>query len=128
MRAANGVKDPQQIYDNIKQAAIEVYPEFKQLIASKLPNPTDAADLPDLSKPGKTEKDVAADNAKIKNKIAETKILTNFWQDVQKTRVTYLQTTIFENQIAEVTKASIETASLANKYQAKFKSDLIILL
>ena len=124
MRAANGVKDPQQIYDNIKQAAIEVYPEFKQLIASKLPNPTDAADLPNLSTPGKTEKDVAADNAKIKNKIAETKILTNFWQDVQKTRVTYLQTTIFENQIAEVTKASIETASLANKYQAKFKSDL----
>ena len=124
MRAANGVKDPQQIYDNIKQAAIEVYPEFKQLIASKLPNPLDAASLPDLSRPGRTEKDVAADNAKIKNKIAETKILTNFWQDVQKTRVTYLQTTIFENQIAEVTKASIETASLANKFQAKFKSDL----
>jgi hypothetical protein len=107
MRAVNGEKNPEQIYDNIKQAAAEVYPEFKQLINSKLPSPSQV---------------VQADN--INDKISQNRLLTNFWQDVQKTRATYLQTTIFENGIAEVTKASIETASLANKFQAKFKGDL----
>jgi len=107
MRAVNGEKNPQQIYENIKQAGLEVYPEFKQLISSKLPNPSSTNTQTNLN-----------------DKLAETKLMTNFWQDVQKTRVTYLQTTIFENNIAEVTKASIETMSLANKFQAKFKSDL----
>ena len=100
MRAVNGEKDPQKIYNNIKEAGEEVYPAFKQLIQSKLPDPSQS------------------------NNFYEVKLGTNFWQDVQKTRATYLQTTIFENGIAEVTKASIETASLANKFQAKFKGDL----
>jgi hypothetical protein len=100
MRAVNGEKDPQKIYDNLKLAGQEVYPEFKQLIESKLSDPAQS------------------------NNIYEVKISTNFWQDVQKTRATYLQTTIFENGVAEVTKASIETASLANKFQTKFKGDL----
>ena len=100
MRAVNGEKDPQKIYNNIKEAGEEVYPAFKQLIQSKLPDPSQS------------------------NNFYEVKLGTNFWQDVQKTRATYLQTTVFENGIAEVTKASIETASLANKFQAKFKGDL----
>jgi hypothetical protein len=107
MRAVNGEKNPEKIYENIKQAGLEVYPEFKQLLNSKLPKPSEI---------------IKADN--VNDKISQNKLLTNFWQDVQKTRVTYLQTTIFENGIAEVTKASIETASLANKFEAKFKGDL----
>lgn len=107
MRAVNGEKNPEKIYENIKQAGLEVYPEFKQLLNSKLPKPSEI---------------IKAEN--VNDKISQNKLLTNFWQDVQKTRVTYLQTTIFENGIAEVTKASIETASLANKFEAKFKGDL----
>lgn len=100
MRAVNGEKNPEQIYQKIKQAGEEVYPEFKQLIATKLPDPNSMSD------------------------IYQAKTLTSFWQDVQRTRATYLQTTIFDNNIAEVTKASIETLSLIRKFEAKFKSDL----
>lgn len=100
MRAVNGEKNPEKIYEKIKQAGLEVYPEFKQLIATKLPNPNTMDD------------------------IYQAKTLTSFWQDVQRTRATYLQTTVFDNNVAEVTKASIETLSLIRKFDAKFKSDL----
>ena len=100
MRAVNGEKNPEKIYEKIKQAGMEVYPEFKQLIATKLPDP------------------------KTMDSIYQAKTLTSFWQDVQRTRATYLQTTIFDNNIAEVTKASIETLSLIRKFEAKFKSDI----
>ena len=100
MRAVNGEKNPEQIYEKIKQTGMEVYPEFKQLIATKLPDPATM------------------------NDIYQAKTLSSFWQDVQRTRATYLQTTIFDNNIAEVTKASIETMSLIKKFDAKFKSDL----
>jgi len=107
IRALNGEKNPSKMLENIRTSAQTIYPEFKQLLR-KLPGYT-------------------IENGKIvineKNRF-EVKTLSAFWQDFQKTRVTYLQTTIFDNNIAEVTKASIETMSLMRKFQAKFKSDL----
>ena len=100
MRAVSGEKNLPLILEKIKEASQETYPEFKQLLESKLPKGKSIANVYDL------------------------KTSTNFWQDVQRTRVTYLQTTIFENNVAEVTKASIETLSILKKFEAKFKSDL----
>jgi hypothetical protein len=100
MRAVSGEKNLLLILEKIKEASQETYPEFKQLLESKLPKAKSIANIYDL------------------------KTSTNFWQDVQRTRVTYLQTTIFENNVAEVTKASIETLSILKKFEAKFKSDL----
>lgn len=100
MRAVGGEKNPEKIYNKVKQAGETIYPEFKQLIATKLPDPNSMSN------------------------VYQAKLATNFWQDVQRTRATYLQTTIFDNGIAEVTKASIETLSLIKKFEAKFKSDL----
>ena len=107
IRAINGEKNPSKMLENIRTAAQTIYPEFKQLLR-KLPGYT-------------------IQDGKIvineRNRF-EVNTLTSFWQDFQKTRVTYLQTTVFDNNIAEVTKASIETMSLMRKFQAKFKSDL----
>jgi hypothetical protein len=107
IRAINGEKNPSKMLENIRAAAQTTYPEFKQLLKKF---------------PGYTIQD-----GKIvineRNRF-EVNTLTSFWQDFQKTRVTYLQTTVFDNNIAEVTKASIETMSLMRKFQAKFKSDL----
>jgi predicted NAD-dependent protein-ADP-ribosyltransferase YbiA (DUF1768 family) len=107
IRAINGEKNPSKMLENIRTAAQTIYPEFKQLL-QKLPGYT-------------------IEDGKIvineRNRF-EVNTLTSFWQDFQKTRVTYLQTTVFDNNIAEVTKASIETMSLMRKFQAKFKSDL----
>jgi hypothetical protein len=100
MRAVSGEKNLLSILEKIKEVSQETYPEFKQLLESKLPKGESIANIYDL------------------------KTSTNFWQDVQRTRVTYLQTTIFENNVAEVTKASIETLSILKKFEAKFKSDL----
>ena len=100
MRAVSGEKNLLSILKKIKEVSQETYPEFKQLLESKLPKGESIANIYDL------------------------KTSTNFWQDVQRTRVTYLQTTIFENNVAEVTKASIETLSILKKFEAKFKSDL----
>ena len=100
MRAVSGEKNLPLILEKIKVASQETYPEFKQLLESKLPKAESIANIYDL------------------------KTSSNFWQDVQRTRVTYLQTTIFENNVAEVTKASIETLSILKKFEAKFKSDL----
>ena len=107
IRAINGEKNPSKMLENIRAAAQTTYPEFKQLLRKF---------------PGYTIQD-----GKIvineRNRF-EVNTLTSFWQDFQKTRVTYLQTTVFDNNVAEVTKASIETMSLMRKFQAKFKSDL----
>lgn len=107
IRAVNGEKNPSKMLENIRAAAQTTYPEFKQLLRKF---------------PGYTIQD-----GKIvineRNRF-EVNTLTSFWQDFQKTRVTYLQTTVFDNNVAEVTKASIETMSLMRKFQAKFKSDL----
>lgn len=107
IRAINGEKNPSKMLENIRTAAQTTYPEFKQLLRKF---------------PGYTIQD-----GKIvineRNRF-EVNTLTSFWQDFQKTRVTYLQTTVFDNNVAEVTKASIETMSLMRKFQAKFKSDL----
>lgn len=107
IRAINGEKNPSKMLENIRSAAQTTYPEFKQLLRKF---------------PGYTIQD-----GKIvineRNRF-EVNTLTSFWQDFQKTRVTYLQTTVFDNNVAEVTKASIETMSLMRKFQAKFKSDL----
>jgi len=107
IRAINGEKNPSKMLENIRTAAQTIYPEFKQLLR-KLPGYT-------------------IQDGKIvineRNRF-EVNTLTSFWQDFQKTRVTYLQTTVFDNNIAEVTKASIETMSLMRKFQSKFKSDL----
>ena len=105
VRAISGLQDPQEMYDKLVEES-KVSPEFKQLTENKLANPL---------------------NSKNSN---EQKAITSFWQDFNKPRVPYIQFTIFKktddnpNGSSEVTEASIETKTVINKFQNKFKADI----
>jgi hypothetical protein len=82
VRAIGGIQDPQQMYDKLMKES-ETVPEFKQLLQSKLPNPS-----------------VFTNNA------FEFQATTSFWQDFSKTRVPYIQLTVFKNQTGETIKTN----------------------
>jgi hypothetical protein len=106
-RAIGGVNDRVEAYEKLGQASL-TFPELKQLINSKLPNP-------------KT----------IKN-LYEKRISAGFWQDFRKPRISYIQLTAFNSSTnpkvkdfnVEVTEASIETSNVINRFRNKFNAAL----
>jgi hypothetical protein len=121
VRAIGGIQDPQQMYDKLMKES-ETVPEFKQLVQSKLPNPS-----------------VFTNNA------FEFQATTSFWQDFSKTRVPYIQLTVFKNQTgekiktnpytgqettvpiyeydAQVTEASNEVGNIVKMFKDNFKAN-----
>jgi len=101
VRAIGGEKDPAVMQQKLAQAAL-TFPELKQLIDFK---------LPDLGKPKNT---------------LDMSITTAFWQDFRKTRVTYIQLFMAEQEdgtyVAEVMEASNETTSVIYQFRNKFKA------
>ena len=101
VRAIGGVKDPETMYAKLMETA-KTFPELKQLIEFKLPNPSD-----------------------VKN-AAEMAITTGFWQSFKKSRVPYVQLTWFKQKdgtyAAEVTEASNQTSTVIYKFKNKFNA------
>ena len=100
-RAIGGIKDPAVMYAKLLEASL-TFPELKQLVESKLPDPS-----------------------KMKN-TEEMAITTGFWQSFRKSRVTYIQLTMFQqtdgSYMAEVTEASNDVTSTIYKFKNKFKA------
>ena len=121
VRAIGGIQDPQQMYDKLMQES-ETVAEFRQLVQSKIPNPS-----------------VFTNNA------FEFQATTSFWQDFSKTRVPYIQLTVFKNKIgetieynpftgaekvvpiyeydAQVTEASNEVGNIIRMFKDNFKGN-----
>jgi hypothetical protein len=120
VRAIGGIQDPQQMYDTLLKES-ETVPEFRQLIESKLANPKVSSDNP-----------------------FEFQATTSIWQDFSKTRVPYIQLTIFKNKVgetsvfnpftytdegkpiyeydAQVTEASNEVGNIIKMFKDNFKA------
>ncbi len=106
-RAIGGVNDRVEAYEKLGQASL-TFPELKQLVNSKLPNP------------------------KIIKNLYENRISTGFWQDFRKPRISYIQVTAFNSSTnprvkdfnVEVTEASIETSNVINRFKNKFNAAL----
>ena len=101
VRAIDSEKDPEKMYQKVSEAA-KNFPELRQLIDTKLPNPT----FENL-----TESDFD--------------ITTAFWQDFKKPRIPYYQATAYfddgeYNMV--VSNASADVSNLARKYKAEFKA------
>lgn len=130
VRSISGLQDPQQMYNKLLQES-ETVPEFKQLVSltageGKLANPS------------------------LSNNPYEFKTTTSFWQDFNKSRVPYIQLTVFGNQVysdaldeegnptpiflandepkldysVEVTDASVQTYNVIKKFQDRYKANL----
>jgi energy-coupling factor transporter ATP-binding protein EcfA2 len=100
-RAIGGIKDPAVMYANLKNASL-TFPELKQLVDSKLPDPSNLQNAEEMA------------------------ITTGFWQDFRKSRVTYIQLTMFQqadgSYMAEVTEASNDITSTIYKFKNKFNA------
>jgi hypothetical protein len=83
---------------NALKAESDTVKEFKQLL-TKLADPT------------------------VSNNFYEFKTTTSFWQDFSKPRVPYIQLTIFDDEIAQVTEASIEVPTILRKFEEQYNSD-----
>lgn len=102
VRTIAGESDPQVMYDKLVEASKQ-YEPFKQLTESKLPNPK-----------------LASSN------VFDFKATTSFWQDFNKTRVPYIQLTLFgsgENITAKVLNASLDTKNILRNFNTKYKAD-----
>jgi hypothetical protein len=97
VRTIGSIQDPQEMYNALKAESDNVK-EFKQLL-TKLADPA------------------------VSNNFYEFKTTTSFWQDFSKPRVPYIQLTIFDDEIAQVTEASIEVPTILRKFEEKYKSD-----
>jgi predicted NAD-dependent protein-ADP-ribosyltransferase YbiA (DUF1768 family) len=100
-RAIGGIKDPAVMYSKLLEASL-TFPELKQLVESKLPDPSKLANTEEMA------------------------ITTGFWQSFRKSRVTYIQLTMFQqadgSYMAEVTEASNDVTSIIYKFKNKFKA------
>ena len=101
-KVIGGEKDPSKMYDKLV-AAGEMYPELRQLINTKLPNPRSI------------------------DTIEEFNIKAAFWQDFKKTQLRYIQLTVDKDAEtgqykSEVTDASIEFKNVINKFKSDFNS------
>ena len=101
-RAIAGIQDPQEMYDKLVNAS-ELYPPFKQLIKYKLPNPKTA--------------NIGNGNTPFFN----NKIVGSLWQAFSKTRVPYLQYSVFGVK-GSVTNASIQQTKILREFRTKFKN------
>ena len=100
-KVIGGEKDPVKMYQKLN-AAIDVFPELKQLIANKIPDPTNINDLEEFN------------------------IKAAFWQDFKKTRLKYIQLTIDNSDgkgySSEVTDASIDFKNIVDKFSSDFRA------
>jgi len=100
-KVIGGEKDPVKMYQKLNEG-IKSYPELKQLIENKIPDP------------------------KTINNIEEFNIKAAFWQDFKKTKLKYLQLTVDKQDSneykSEVTEASIEFTNIKNKFISEFKA------
>jgi hypothetical protein len=128
VRAIGGIQDPQEMYNKLLSESSE-NAQFKQLIDSKIANPEDFSD-----------------SVKFQDASFEFQATTSIWQDFNKSKVPYIQLTVFRNltgtivkedpytgkekvvnvyeYAAEVTEATNEVFKTIAKFQDKFKSDL----
>ena len=119
VRAIGGIQDPQDMYDKLVKVA-ETDPQFRQLVDTKIANP------------------------KMSTNMYEFQATTSIWQDFSKSRVPYIQLTVFKTQIGTkqrvnpftgevkeipvyeystaVTEASNESFTIIKKFQDKFKA------
>jgi hypothetical protein len=124
VKAIGGIQDPQQMYDKLVKVA-ETDPQFRQLVETKLANPN-----PNVSAPN----------------MYEFQATTSIWQDFNKSRVPYIQLTVFKDKVGEtekvnqytgektmipkyeyttaVTEASNESITIIRKFQDKFKASM----
>lgn len=125
VRAIGGIQDPQEMYDKLVKEA-ETNPQFRQLVETKLANPD-----PNVSAPN----------------MYEFQATTSIWQDFSKSRVPYIQLTIFKTDTGKVieklnpwtgdvdkiipiydytssavTEASNEAIGIIRRFQDKFKA------
>lgn len=105
-RAIGGVKDPQEVYDKLHDPTLlRSFPELRQLIEKKLPNPAKTAQAQGSSR--------------------EFDITTAFWQSFKKPRVPYKQASVIgEGTEAEikVTTSTYESGVLVRSYSTNFKT------
>ena len=122
VREIGGIQDPQQMYDALVKAG-EKNPQLKQLVETKIANP------------------------KMSDNLYEFQATTSIWQDFSKSRVPYIQLTIFRTDTGEViertnpysgevtatvpvydysssavTEASNETLGIIKRFEDKFKA------
>ncbi len=103
VRSTNSAKDPQEIYNRIL-AASATYPELKQLVDYKLPNPE------------------VEDH---KNGTSFS-ITTSFWNAFSLPRVKYIQLLVNEDKsgtTTEVTNTSMDVGSTKRKFTSLFKAE-----
>jgi len=110
VRATNSTKDPQEMYKSIVNA-VATYPELKQLIESRLPNPQ-----------------LVGAQGYTGNVSRAFDITTSFWSVFSLPRVPYMQLTIFKdgNNITgvEVTNAATDIGNTIRKFENTFASRL----
>lgn len=103
VRSTNGAKDPQTIYNRIVEASA-TYPELKQLVDYKLPNPQ------------------IEDH---KNGTSFS-ITTSFWNAFSLPRIKYIQLLVNEDKsgtTTEVTNTSMDIGSTKRKFTSQFKAE-----
>ncbi len=128
VRAIGGIQDPQEMYNKLLSESTE-NAQFRQLVDSKIANPEEFSD-----------------SVKFQDASFEFQATTSIWQDFNKSKVPYIQLTVFRNltgttikedpytgkekivdnyeYTAEVTEATNEVFKTIAKFQDKFKSDL----
>jgi hypothetical protein len=122
VREIGGIQDPQEMYDKLVKAG-EKNPQLRQLVDTKIANPA------------------------MSNNLYEFQATTSIWQDFSKSRVPYIQLTIFRTDTGKViermnpftgevsktlpvydysssavTEASNETLNVIKRFQDKFKA------
>ena len=100
VRTIASESDPQVMYDKLVEAG-SIYAPFKQLTSTKLPNPSIGA-----------------------NNIYDFKATTSFWQDFNKSRVPYIQLTLFKDDTAKVNNASADARTVINTFRNQYMSDM----
>jgi hypothetical protein len=122
-REIGTIKDINQMYDRLVEAASTHAPELKQLVEDKLANPTT----------------LNRENISPSAAAAEFSVLTSFWQTFSRPRVKYYQVTAWpERKVDEfsvnqdkgdvvgftfdVLDASIDASNVIRKFEAKFNS------
>ena len=103
VRTIVGTKSPEEQYKKLVLASA-IYPELKQLVEYKLPNPN-------------TE-----------NTDTEFKITTSFWQTFKKARLPFIQLTVFENPdgsfTSSVTNLTLDANRVIRSFNSKFKKQV----
>jgi hypothetical protein len=101
VKVTNSAKSPEEIYKRIVDASNN-FPELKQLVDFKLPNPSE------------------------KNSSYEFDITTSFWSVFSLPRVPYLQLSVFNTEdgmSTEVTSGSLDTRKIVNTFRTNFKTN-----